>query len=351
MTTDELKLQTSAIAISAWTNDADPPREFTQGRLRVVPGFADEIRERWAPVVLRQEEERVARRAAVTIFVEKPWKRKAVDPDHIDTEILLHRIACALAMLGVRVNGTLYSSWMPGLKSMSVGSTMYFQPPVNGHMLVSHHVLVHAVRLARRMEAANKRKTRRFDRAITSLQKGFYEADLGDRMHYFVRAIEGCFPPPLSNVKGVPSWLCSNGGIFKRAAQFLAKERSGAAAPKLASVLWKVRSKVEHLEDLEDLQGAGGLRKRDPMRHFDELAMKAELLASHVVTHVLRSPELFALQGDVDAYRDAMRDDQRMRALWGEPLDVQKAYKAAMDPNPSPYFKVVRDESRRHRRW
>jgi hypothetical protein len=131
---------------------------------------------------------------------------------------------------------------------------------------------------------------RRLRAAVKSFYAGLQADDPADRIHEFVRTIEGCILPARSRTE----------------AQFVNRSELfvGPREHNWAHALFSVRSAVEHLNDR--LESIALPVKRDAILRVLSLAHDAQAVARHCLQRVFSDASLL----------EHFRDDQRLRAFW-----------------------------------
>ncbi|WNG29262.1 hypothetical protein F0U62_38690 [Cystobacter fuscus] len=152
--------------------------------------------------------------------------------------------------------------------------------------------------------------------AIRTFLLAVVEHDLGERIHQFVRAVDG-----LTRV-----W---NGKEFKEKSALLA----GPTHQDLCGQLYAVRSSVEHFHHPDSKLDA--LPPRESQVRAFRNALAAEALARHCLSHLVENRLLWAHFTDdqVEAFWKRPIDEQRQ--IWGPPLDLTAAL-ADFDPTLVP---------------
>jgi hypothetical protein len=152
--------------------------------------------------------------------------------------------------------------------------------------------------------------------AIRTFLLAFAEHDLGERIHQFVRAVDG-----LTRV-----W---NGKEFKEKSALLA----GPQHQDLCGQLYAVRSSVEHFHHPDSRLDA--LPPRESLVRAFRYALAAEALARHCLAHLVENKRLWPHFTDdqVEAFWKRPLDEQRQ--LWGPPLDLTTTL-AQFDPKRVP---------------
>jgi hypothetical protein len=143
------------------------------------------------------------------------------------------------------------------------------------------------------------------------------ESDLAERIHQFVRAVDG-----LTRVY--------NGKEFKAKSALLA----GPEHQDLCGQLYVIRSNAEHFHAPNNRLDALPPRE-DQVRMFRS-CLAAEVLARHCLTHLVENKPLWGHFTDdqVDAFWKRPLDEQKQ--IWGPPLDLTSAL-ADFDPQFVPH--------------
>lgn len=162
----------------------------------------------------------------------------------------------------------------------------------------------------------NLQSFRRLRAAVKCFYAGLQADDPADRIHEFVRTIEGCILPKKS----------------KTEAQFVSRTELfvGPREHEWAHALFNVRSAVEHLNDR--LESVAMPVRRDAILRVLQLAHEAQAVARLCLRRIFADESL----------RNHFRDDQALGAFWeqseadrrrhwGEPLNLASV-RAEFDP-------------------
>ncbi len=150
----------------------------------------------------------------------------------------------------------------------------------------------------------------RLGRAVSTLLKANKETnERGDRLHQFVRALEGLIMPRVGR----------SADDFSHRGQTFAVARADTAA--ILRDIFNLRSQVEHLHlPTEILIGPAP----DRIEHVNRRTRQADVLARFAITRVLETPDLFQNVFDQDAHTEAFWDmpDGVRVAHWGPRIDI-----------------------------
>lgn len=154
--------------------------------------------------------------------------------------------------------------------------------------------------------------------AMSTFMLAFTEGDLGERIHQFVRAVDG-----LTRV-----W---NGREFKEKSTLLV----GPTHQDLCGQLYTVRSSVEHFHNPDSRLDA--LPPRDAQIRACRYAIAAEALARHCLTHLVENKQLWPHFTDdqVESFWKRPIDEQRQ--IWGPAFDLTSAL-AEFEPDWVPHL-------------
>jgi hypothetical protein len=169
--------------------------------------------------------------------------------------------------------------------------------------------LLVADRLEGIAEAAGARWAR-LSRAVSTLLKANKESNnRGDRLHQFVRALEGLILPRVAR----------SADDFAHRGQTFAVARADTAA--LLHEAFTLRGQIEHLHLATDVL-AGSRRERNEI--VDHRTRQVDALARFAIARVLETPDLFENVFDTDEHIAEfwrIPDGDRV-ARWGVRLDV-----------------------------
>lgn len=149
----------------------------------------------------------------------------------------------------------------------------------------------------------------RLRRSINAWISGIMQPTAPDRIHQFVRCLEGLTPNQKSTGAGA---LESNCEFMFSHRDELDAAGSSISLPRL---LYQVRNKVEHLDSIHNVVSGRGQRVRN-------LAMKAEIMASDAICRVVTSPTLLNVYKDDSGVQKFFQRVDR-GIVWGDPLKVQ----------------------------
>ena len=159
----------------------------------------------------------------------------------------------------------------------------------------------------RELERINPRS--RLWRGYRSLALGLESAYAEDRLHGFVRALDGVVKT--EQRKGRKQFV-------RRCQLFTGKTYSNE---RLLNELYQLRNAIEHLRGFESEMGE--YPQTDRQELLRKRAYQAELLSRFVFTHILKSEqrtELFADDDAVDRFWQETEDTNS--AWWGETFDL-----------------------------
>lgn len=148
-------------------------------------------------------------------------------------------------------------------------------------------------------------------RVTHALYQGLRENQLGERLHQFVRCVEGFIKPKQGQTRQQ---------FKQRTRLFL-----GPGQGELAGILFDIRSAVEHLHG--PLGAVPFKREAEKHEYLARYTWVAELTARHCLIRLLETPDLMAhFQTDeaLDRFWTELTDTDR-RALWGDPIDLKAA--------------------------
>jgi hypothetical protein len=154
--------------------------------------------------------------------------------------------------------------------------------------------LQEAVTIGNALEAIqNLLPFRRLRAAVTCFYAGLQAEDPAERIHEFVRTIEGCILPARS----------------KTEAQFVSRTEIfvGPREHDWAHALFNVRSAVEHLNDR--LESVAMPVREDAVLEVLRLAHESQALARYCLRRIF----------SIDSLREHFRDDQTLGAFWSLP--------------------------------
>ena len=146
-------------------------------------------------------------------------------------------------------------------------------------------------------------------RVTHALYQGLRESQLGERLHQFVRCIEGFIKP--------------EAGKTRRQFKLRTRLFVGHGHGELVGILFDIRSAVEHLHG--PLGAVPFKKEKEKHEYLARYTWIAELIARHCLTRLMETPELFAHFQTDDALEHFWTDtsEAERRDLWGEPLDVK----------------------------
>ncbi|WP_147439645.1 hypothetical protein [Corallococcus sp. CA049B] len=155
--------------------------------------------------------------------------------------------------------------------------------------------------------------------AIRTFLMAFAESDLGERIHQFVRSLDG-----LTRV-----W---NGKEFKEKSALLA----GSTHQDLCGQLYAIRSGVEHFHHPDSRLDA--VSPRESQFRACRYALAAEALARHCLSHLVENKHLWPHFTDdqVDSFWARPMDEKRQ--IWGPAFDITSAlteFRPQWVPRPS----------------
>ncbi len=145
---------------------------------------------------------------------------------------------------------------------------------------------------------------RRMKRAVHTFLLAFEERDLGERIHQFVRAVDGIT-------------RARNREQFRDRARILV----GPGDAEVCHELYVIRSNTEHFHDPS--KGLPPLAEREDLVRAHERAHAAEALARFCVSRVVEAPHLWPLLRDEAIDEFWKRPEEERARLWGSPLDLQ----------------------------
>jgi hypothetical protein len=144
-------------------------------------------------------------------------------------------------------------------------------------------------------------------RALQSFRDGIEERNVAEKLHQFLRCVEGFIIPEQGNTQ---SRLKSRTEVF-----------IGPGHHERVTEWFNIRSAVEHLHPPDDTVPGEDVRTR--RLRIMRRALEVEAVARHCLQRVLLNAELrgrFLTDDDIEAFWDAARDDRQ--GMWGEPLDL-----------------------------
>ena len=149
----------------------------------------------------------------------------------------------------------------------------------------------------------------RFRRGLIALIDGLRTRHGGDKLHQFVRALEGLVKPEVARTKRQFAHRCQT------------FTGTSAMAKTALEQMFDIRSHVEHLHSpLEALSGETSVRIETANRR----TRQAEVLARWAFMRVLESPpllEVFEGEAGIDAFWRRLDGDRA--AMWGEVRDLE----------------------------
>ena len=159
---------------------------------------------------------------------------------------------------------------------------------------------------------ADTTQFRRVRNGLSVLFKGLREEAAPDRLHYFVRSLEGLALPKIGKTKRQFAWRCQT---------FVS--RPGDDVRNLLEDAFDLRSANVHVNASE-----GALKQRYPPNQLEDVCWQRtrqmERLACHAYSRLLRDSNLlfehFRTDDAIKAFW-RLRDDQRSK-LWGTALDI-----------------------------
>jgi len=168
-------------------------------------------------------------------------------------------------------------------------------------------------RAARLAEALSEvRGTTEFSRSwrVThAFYLGLRERQPGERLHQFVRCVEGFIKPAKGQTRDQ----------FKHRSRLFLGDGNG----ELAGILFDIRSAVEHLHG--PMAAVPFKTEKKQTEYLLRYAWVSEGLARYCLVRLLESKELwpfFRSDDKLERFWDDLSDDER-RDLWGSPLDVR----------------------------
>lgn len=184
-------------------------------------------------------------------------------------------------------------------------------PPINQHRLAK------AVELADAASAlTSKRKHKRFWKILQGFYKGLISNEAEDRLHQFVRCIEGFIYPKTGKT----------GTHFKSRTELFI----GTRHHPLMEQLYELRSAVEHLRDpLLDIPGAS---PGDKLVALFRKSYEAESLARYCIERFVSRHNLWPYFEDDTALQQFWSPSFSDREkLWGARLDIDQVSKAFIE--------------------
>ncbi|NOT34436.1 MAG: hypothetical protein HOP12_09730 [Candidatus Eisenbacteria bacterium] len=156
-------------------------------------------------------------------------------------------------------------------------------------------------------EIQNDTSFRRLRVALRCFHNGLREHDPPERIHQFVRAIEGCILPQPGRTK---SQFASRTALFV-----------GPHEQEWARALFDVRSAVEHLND--QLESVAMSVREEAIRRVLRFAFEAQALARYCLHRIFADATLREHFRDEESLgRFWSLEERERRALWGSPLDL-----------------------------
>lgn len=147
----------------------------------------------------------------------------------------------------------------------------------------------------------------RMGRALQSFRDGIEERNVAEKLHQFLRCVEGFIIPEVGNTL---SRLRSRTEVF-----------IGPGHHERVTEWFNIRSAVEHLHPPDEAVPSDDLRVR--RLRIMRRAMEVEAVARHCLQKILLNAGLrgrFRTDGDIEAFWDEARDNRQ--DMWGEPLDL-----------------------------
>ena len=201
----------------------------------------------------------------------------------------------------------------PGLNVRSVGQMAYPQA-TDGTPLECARL--DSTRLLRSAELASKlyliydsEDFRRFKRIFSSFTRGINEKITQNRLHYFVRCIEGFIIPEIGEAKSK----------FKSRTELF-------IGPKYHDVmgeLYDLRSLAEHLHDVLEYYKEGS--KKQKLLKLYRRTFEAEALARYCISRLVSNAELWCYFKNEDSLKDFWKLDLvNSKTLWGEQVSLNE---------------------------
>lgn len=261
--------------------------------------------------------------------------RPSAKPEVYDDEIYelqesFHTLIAGMAMVGFRFLSS--SFLLSGAKlggdcrvmSVSTGAKIEGPWRIQGWQGVdpvpmSELALLKAHRIAAVIDrlSKNTHEHRRLMRGIAAWMSAMLEKDCRSRLHRFVQTLESLVPDKGSHRAQELAEKCESFFVPKQVPHASGKQVD------LIQFLHNVRSKIEHLDDLDKvIPGFDELRPTFEVRAF---AMQAELMATHALRHVLETPQLLEIYRTPQNTAAFFNQPTATRiAQWGSQFDFEK---------------------------
>lgn len=187
--------------------------------------------------------------------------------------------------------------------------------PADISSVLQQDQLVLAVRLGDKIVRMSERRLWRLNRSLHLYRQARCEPDGLERLHQYVRALEGATKPP------------NKGGTTENFISRMA-DLAGEQHADLFKRLYERRGAVEHLREHEILADCSREARLDLVR--DEHA--AEYLSRMVLARIVGNDRLSEHFGTADAVDTFwVRDAAERREIWGAPIDPLQAHQG-FDP-------------------
>jgi hypothetical protein len=203
------------------------------------------------------------------------------------------------------------SKWDIGIDVRSIGvmDSPYSVPgtPINR---IDQMRLERSKQLADAIDSLpSKGRFSRFKKVIRSFYSGITSNLVEDRIHQFVRSIEGFINP----------------NIGKTERQFKSRTELfvGPKHHQLMEELYRIRSAVEHLHD--PLEGITGSDFKDKLIYLFKKAYEIEAVSRYCISRLLFNKKIWPFFEDDESLSNFWKKDINSRkSIWGATLDIEK---------------------------
>ncbi len=203
------------------------------------------------------------------------------------------------------------SKWDVGLDIRSIGKMdSSLSVPGTPFNKIDQIRLEKAKRLADLIDSLpSKGRFSRFKKVIQSFYSGINSHLVEDRIHQFVRSIEGFIYPDIGKTEKQ----------FKSRTELFI----GPKHHQLIVELYRVRSAVEHLHDpFEDIPGTNS---KDKLVYLLKKAYEVEAISRYCISTLLNNKTLWPFFEDDQALSKFWKMDIKTRkSIWGETFDIER---------------------------